>query len=42
MKWNEIRIKTTEEAYDAISEMLISIGSGGVAIEDPNEVKREI
>jgi len=42
MKWNEIKIKTTEEAYDAISEMLTSIGSGGVAIEDPNEIKREI
>lgn len=42
MKWYEIRIKTTEEAYDAICEMLTSIGSGGVAIEDPNEIRREI
>jgi ribosomal protein L11 methyltransferase len=42
MKWTEIRIKTTEEAYDAISEMLNGIGAGGVAIEDPNEIRREI
>lgn len=42
MKWTEIRIKTTEEAYDAISEMLNRIGAGGVAIEDPNEIRRQI
>lgn len=42
MKWFEIRIKTTEEAYDAVSEMLMSIGAGGVAIEDPNDIKREV
>lgn len=42
MIWHEIRIKTTEEAYDAVSEMLSSIGAGGVAIEDPNEIRREI
>ncbi len=42
MKWIELRIKTTEEASDAISEMLTSIGSGGVAIEDPNDIRREI
>ncbi len=41
MKWIEIRIKTTEEAYDAISYMLTSIGAGGVAIEDPNDIRRE-
>lgn len=42
MKWTEIRIKTTEEAADAVSEMLTSIGAGGVAIEDPNDIRREI
>ncbi|MCX7746842.1 MAG: 50S ribosomal protein L11 methyltransferase [Clostridia bacterium] len=42
MKWLEIRIKTTEEAYDAISDMLTNIGAGGVAIEDPHEIKKEI
>lgn len=42
MKWHELIIKTTEEAYDAISEMLMSIGAGGVAIEDPNDIRTEI
>lgn len=42
MKWTEVRIKTTEEASDAISEMLTTIGAGGVAIEDPNDIRREI
>lgn len=42
MKWTEVRIKTTEEASDAVSEMLTSIGAGGVAIEDPNEIRRQI
>jgi len=42
MEWTEICIKTTEEAVDAISEMLSSIGSGGVVIEDPNEIRRQI
>lgn len=42
MKWTEVIIKTTEEASDAVSEMLNSIGAGGVVIEDPNEIKRQI
>lgn len=42
MKWTEIIIKTTEEAYDAICEMLNNIGAGGVAIEDPNDIRREL
>ncbi len=42
MKWYEIIINTTEEASDAISEMLTSIGAGGVAIEDPNDIRREL
>jgi ribosomal protein L11 methyltransferase len=42
MKWTEVCIKTTEEAYDAVSEMLNSIGAGGVVIEDPNEIRRQI
>lgn len=42
MKWTEVRIKTTEEAYDAVSEMLTSIGAGGVVIEDPNDIRRQI
>ncbi len=42
MKWTEVTIKTTEEASDAVSEMLSSIGAGGVVIEDPNEIRRQI
>ncbi|HEX2946598.1 MAG TPA: 50S ribosomal protein L11 methyltransferase [Clostridia bacterium] len=42
MEWTEVRIKTTEEASDAVSEMLTSIGAGGVVIEDPNEIRRQI
>lgn len=42
MKWTEIRINTTEEAYDAICEMLTSNGAGGVVIEDPNDIRRQI
>ncbi len=42
MKWIEIKIITTEEASDAISEMLTAIGAGGVAIEDPNEIRRQL
>ena len=42
MKWIEIKIKTTEEACDAVSEMLTNIGAGGVAIEDPNDIRQEV
>lgn len=42
MKWTEVHIVTTEEASDAISEMLTTIGAGGVVIEDPNEIRRQI
>lgn len=42
MKWHEVNIKTTEEAYDAVCEMLTSIGAGGVAINDPFEIRREV
>ncbi|HEY9062289.1 MAG TPA: 50S ribosomal protein L11 methyltransferase [Pseudobacteroides sp.] len=42
MKWYEIIINTTEEASDAMSEMLTSIGAGGVAIEDPNDIRKEL
>lgn len=42
MIWHEVRIKTTEEAYDAVTEMLTAIGAGGVAIEDPNDIISEL
>jgi len=37
MKWYEISIKTTEEAEDAISNILYELGANGVVIED-NEI----
>lgn len=37
MKWNEIIIKTTTEAVEAITGFLYEIGVGGIAIEDPND-----
>jgi ribosomal protein L11 methyltransferase len=42
MKWTKVSIKTTAEACDAVSEMLMSLGAGGVVIEDPNEVRRQV
>lgn len=42
MKWTEVCIETTEGASDAISEMLTTLGAGGVVIEDPNEIRRQI
>jgi ribosomal protein L11 methyltransferase len=39
MKWIELEIQTTEQACDAVSYMLMSIGAGGVAIEDSDEIK---
>ena len=34
MKWHEVILNTTNEAYEAMSHMLISIGSSGLAIEE--------
>lgn len=42
MKWYEIKVSTTEEASDAVAEMLTSMGAGGVAIKDPFDIRREI
>ncbi|HEY5585541.1 MAG TPA: 50S ribosomal protein L11 methyltransferase [Ruminiclostridium sp.] len=42
MKWYEMRINTTDEASDAVSEMLTSMGAGGVAIKDPFEIRKEL
>jgi ribosomal protein L11 methyltransferase len=36
MRWTCISIQTSREAEDAISNMLIELGSGGVQIEDEN------
>lgn len=42
MKWAEFTIITTEEASDAIAEMLAQIGADGIAVTDPWEIRRII
>lgn len=42
MQWLEITITTTEDASDAICEMLAQIGADGIAVSDPYEIKRII
>ncbi|WP_100331622.1 50S ribosomal protein L11 methyltransferase [Bacillus xiapuensis] len=41
MKWSEISIQTTNEAVEAISNILHEAGASGVVIEDPFELERE-
>lgn len=41
MKWSEFRIHTTQEAVEAISNILHEAGAGGVVIEDPFDLKKE-
>ncbi len=38
MKWYEIKIKTTTELVDLITNVLYDAGVGGVVIEDPNDL----
>jgi ribosomal protein L11 methyltransferase len=42
MKWTEVKIITCGEASEAVSEMLVSLGAKGVAIEDPDDIKAQI
>ena len=42
MRWAEITIKTTEEASDAICEMLAQAGADGIASQDPDEFRKTI
>lgn len=42
MQWVEITIVTTEDASDAITEMLAQIGADGIAVSDPYEIRRII
>lgn len=35
MQWIEVNVSVTHEAVEAVADMLTSIGSKGVAIEDP-------
>ncbi len=37
MKWTEIRVKTTTEAVEAVSNIFYEVGAQGVVIEDPND-----
>ncbi len=41
MKWAEVSIHTTQEAIDAISNILYEVGAGGVVIEDSEVLKRD-
>ena len=40
MRWAEYTIYTTDEASDAVCEMLTGIGADGIAICDPDEIRR--
>ena len=42
MRWAEITIKTTEEASEAICEMLAQVGADGIASQDPMEFRNTI
>lgn len=37
MKWTEIKVKTTTEAVEAVSNIFYENGAGGVVIEDPKD-----
>lgn len=41
MKWSEITIHTTQEAIEAVANILHESGAGGVIIEDPEVLNRE-
>ncbi|MCR1897848.1 50S ribosomal protein L11 methyltransferase [Irregularibacter muris] len=39
MKWIEVKIITSHEAVDSISNILHEVGAGGVVIEDPQDLE---
>ncbi|MET1014375.1 MAG: 50S ribosomal protein L11 methyltransferase, partial [Paenisporosarcina sp.] len=41
MKWSELSVHTTNEAVEAISNILHEAGASGVVIEDSEELSRE-
>ncbi|RKD23989.1 ribosomal protein L11 methyltransferase [Ammoniphilus oxalaticus] len=41
MKWSEISVHTTQEAVEAVSNILHETGASGVVIEDPEMLARE-
>ncbi len=38
MDWIEVTVKTTGEAVEAVADILLSFGAGGVAIDDPGDI----
>ncbi len=38
MKWIEVKIKTTTEAVEVVSNIMYEAGVGGLVIEDPNDI----
>jgi len=39
MRWIEVSIETTQDASDAVCEMLAQLGADGIAVCDPQEIK---
>jgi len=39
MRWIEVTLETTEDASDAVCEMLAQLGADGIAVCDPLEIK---
>ncbi len=42
MRWIEVTIETTQDASDAVCEMLAQLGADGIAVCDPREIKNVI
>lgn len=40
--WQEVSVKTDERFVDAVAEILVDCGAGGVVIEDPEMIKAKI
>lgn len=41
MKWSEISVHTTQEAIEAVANILHEAGASGVVIEDPSDLTRD-
>lgn len=39
MRWIEVTLETTEDASDAVCEMLAQLGADGIAVKDPLEIR---
>ncbi len=40
LNWIEFTVNTTQEASDAVCEMLFELGAEGVSVEDPSDIKQ--